>query len=106
MKKIFALAVAAFFSVGVTYAQTSAPIAPSGSKAAPATVAASSCEARAVDKNGKPLAGADKPSFVKKCESGNNASAAPAGEGKAGGQNGKPLAGPPTRQSLEKMCAQ
>jgi hypothetical protein len=103
MKKIFALAVAAFFSVGVTYAQTSAPIAPSGSKAAPATVAAPSCEARAVDKNGKPLAGAAKTSFVKKCESGNKGSAAAACEGKAVGQNGKPLAGA-AKTSFMKKC--
>jgi hypothetical protein len=30
--------------------------------------AGTSCEAKAVDKNGKPLAGAAKNSFVKKCE--------------------------------------
>jgi hypothetical protein len=40
--------------------------------------AAASCEAKAVDKNGKPLAGAAKTSFVKKCESDQHAAAAPA----------------------------
>ena len=30
--------------------------------------AAADCEAKAIDKNGKPLAGAAKASFVKKCE--------------------------------------
>ena len=30
--------------------------------------ATSNCEAKAVDKNGKPLSGAAKTSFVKKCE--------------------------------------
>ena len=33
--------------------------------------AAASCESKAVDKNGKALAGAAKNSFMKKCESGN-----------------------------------
>jgi hypothetical protein len=52
------------------------------------------CEAKAVSKDGKPLAGAAKAAFMKKCEAG-GAAAAPASncEAKAVGKNGKPLAG-------------
>jgi len=47
---------------------------------------AQSCESKAVSKDGKPLAGAAKTSFVKKCK-------ADACEGKAVSKDGKPLAG-------------
>lgn len=40
--------------------------------------ASSECAGKAVDKNGKPLAGAAKSSFVKKCEADAKAGAAPA----------------------------
>jgi len=60
------------------------------------------CEAKAIDKNGKPLAGAAKDANVKKCvkeaEAGKPAAAAggdakAACEAKAIDKNGKPLAG-------------
>ena len=55
-----------------------------------AFAADSGCEAKAVGKNGKPLAGAAKAAFMKKCEK----EAAPTScEAKAVGKNGKPLAG-------------
>jgi hypothetical protein len=64
--------------------------------------AADSCEAKAVGKNGKPLAGAAKTAFLKKC----NGDAAPAAssscEGKAVGKNGKPLAGAAKKAFLKK----
>ncbi len=47
---------------------------------------AQSCESKAVSKDGKPLAGAAKTSFIKKCKS-------DACEAKAIDKNGKPLAG-------------
>jgi hypothetical protein len=47
---------------------------------------AQSCETKAVSKEGKPLAGAAKTSFVKKCKQ-------DACDGKAVGKDGKPLAG-------------
>jgi hypothetical protein len=47
---------------------------------------AQSCESKAVSKDGKPLAGAAKTSFLKKCK-------LDACEGKAVGKDGKPLAG-------------
>ena len=52
-----------------------APAMPAATPAAPAAAAAAapaagSCEAKAVDKNGKPLHGAAKTTFMKKCEAG------------------------------------
>ena len=57
------------------------------------TALAASCEEQAVDKNGKPLAGAAKTSFMKKCEKDAAAAAATACESQAVDKNGKPLAG-------------
>jgi hypothetical protein len=57
---------------------------------------AASCESMAVSKDGKPLAGAAKNSFVKKCKS-------DACEGKAVGKDGKPLAGA-AKNSFVKKC--
>jgi hypothetical protein len=52
------------------------------------------CEAKAISKNGKPLAGAAKNAFMKKCTGAAQAPAAAAGcEAKAIDKNGKPLAG-------------
>ncbi len=71
--------------------------------AAPA-FAASDCEGKAVDKNGKALAGAAKTSFIKKCE----AEAAPAQaacEAKAVDKNGKALAGAAKTSSVKKCMS-
>ncbi|SAK99755.1 hypothetical protein AWB76_07778 [Caballeronia temeraria] len=62
MNKIFAVALAAYFSVGIACAQTSAPAATSAAKPTPAAAATSNCDAQAIDKNGKPLSGAAKTS--------------------------------------------
>jgi hypothetical protein len=70
-----------------------------------AHAADSGCEAKAVDKNGKPLAGAAKTSFVKKCEKeAGGAAAGAACEAKAVDKNGKPLAGA-AKTSFMKKCA-
>ena len=61
--------------------------------------AQSDCAAKAVDKNGKPLVGAAKSSFMKKCEK----AAAPACAAKAVDKNGKPLAGA-AKSSFIKKC--
>jgi len=61
----------------------------------------SSCEDKAVDKNGKKLAGAAKASFLKKCEA--NAKPAPSCEDKAVDKNGKKLAGA-AKDSFIKKC--
>ena len=51
-----------------------------------AAMAQTACETKAVSKDGKPLAGAAKTSFLKKCK-------ADACAGKAVDKNGKPLSG-------------
>lgn len=66
-----------------------------------ATAASADCEKKAVDKNGKPLAGAAKTSFMKKCE-GESGGAASC-EAKAVDKNGKPLAGA-AKTSFIKKC--
>ncbi len=57
---------------------------------------AASCDASAMSKDGKPLAGAAKSAFVKKCKS-------DACEGKAVSKEGKPLAGA-AKDSFMKKC--
>jgi hypothetical protein len=57
---------------------------------------AASCESMAVSKNGKPLAGAAKASFLKKCK-------ADACEPKAVGKDGKKLSGA-AKASFMKKC--
>ena len=59
------------------------------------------CEAKAVDKNGKALAGAAKTSFMKKCEADMGAGSACAT--KAVDKNGKALAGA-AKTSFMKKC--
>jgi len=59
-----------------------------------------SCESNAVDKNGKPLSGAAKSSFMKKCEADSKTAACAA---KAVDKNGKPLAGA-AKSSFMKKC--
>ena len=60
------------------------------------------CEAKAVDKNGKALAGAAKTSFMKKCEGGSAKSSC---EAKAVDKNGKALAGAAKTSSIKKCEA-
>lgn len=66
-----------------------------------AFAADATCEAKAVDKNGKPLAGAAKESSIKKCEK--MAAAGAACETKAVDKNGKALAGA-AKNSFMKKC--
>ncbi|MDI1259541.1 hypothetical protein [Aquabacterium sp.] len=61
--------------------------------------AGEACEAKAIDKNGKPLAGAAKSSFIKKCEKTSGASACAL---KAVDKNGKALAGAAKNSSIKK----
>lgn len=72
-----------------------------------AFAAGSDCEAKAVDKNGKALAGAAKAASIKKCEgAAKPAAAADSGcEAKAVGKNGKPLAGAAKKASIKKCEA-
>jgi hypothetical protein len=77
MKRIFLAALVATFAVGSAFAQDS-------------------CETKAVGKDGKPLAGAAKTSFMKKCM-------AESCETKAVGSDGKKLAGA-AKTSFMKKC--
>ncbi len=61
------------------------------------------CEAKAVGKDGKPLAGAAKTSFIKKCEADAGAGGASSCEAKAVGKDSKPLAGA-AKTSFIKKC--
>ncbi|VIO74285.1 hypothetical protein CI1B_51520 [Bradyrhizobium ivorense] len=78
MKRIFLAVVIATFAAGSAFAQDA------------------SCETKAVGKDGKPLAGAAKTSFMKKCTT--DACAA-----KAVGSDGKKLAGA-AKTSFMKKC--
>jgi hypothetical protein len=62
----------------------------------PAMAQDATCETKAVSKDGKPLAGAAKTSFLKKCKQ-------DACEPKAVDKNGKPLAGA-AKTSFMKKC--
>ena len=77
MKKMFLVAMLATFAVGSAFAQDT-------------------CESKAVGKDGKPLAGAAKTAFMKKCT-------ADACAAKAVGSDGKPLAGA-AKTSFMKKC--
>ncbi len=74
MNKLIAVALISIFSASVALAQApAAATAKTDTKktevAAPAPApAGDTCEAKAIDKNGKPLAGAAKAASIKKCE--------------------------------------
>ncbi|MCK9284533.1 MAG: hypothetical protein M0P39_09655 [Rhodocyclaceae bacterium] len=68
------------------------------------TVQPASCEEKALDKNGKPLTGATKAAFVKKCAGEASPVAAGDCEEKAVGKNGKKLAGA-AKTAFMKKCA-
>jgi len=71
---------------------------------APAPAAAGGCEAKAVGKDGKALAGAAKSSFMKKCEAeSKGADATAACETKAVSKDGKALAGA-AKSAFVKKC--
>jgi hypothetical protein len=77
-QRFFALAIAGMvagtFTTGTVFAQQQQPQpllqrkAPANTTRSAPPATSSSCEAKAVDSEGKPLAGAEKASFMKKCE--------------------------------------
>lgn len=97
MNKLILFVAGIVFSASAAFAQSSGPA--SANKTAAPTMPG--CEAKAVDKNGKPLAGAAKTSFMKKCEAGDKEGNCVA---KAVDKNGKPLAGA-AKTSFMKKCA-
>lgn len=70
-----------------------------------AFAADSGCEAKAVGKNGKPLTGAAKSAFMKKCEKDAAPAAASSCEAKAVSKDGKPLTGAAKAASVKKCEA-
>jgi hypothetical protein len=62
--------------------------------------AAPDCEAKAISKDGKPLSGAAKASFIKKCEK------EAACEAKAISKDGKPLSGAAKTSSIKKCLSE
>ena len=89
MSKIFSVAFGSLFVAGLMFSQVAS--------------AASECEAKALSKDGKPLAGAAKASSIKKCEA---ATKAPSGcADKAIDKNGKALAGAAKNSFMEKCEA-
>jgi hypothetical protein len=76
MKRLFLAAVLSAFAIATAGAQDT-------------------CESKAIGKNGKPLAGAAKTSFLKKCKR-------EACEPKAVDSNGKPLSGAAKNSFLQK----
>lgn len=67
---------------------------------------AATCEELAVSKDGKPLFGAAKTAFMKKCEKENNASPKADCESKAVDKNGKPLSGAAKASSIKKCLSE
>ncbi len=70
------------------------------------TAFAATCEEQAVGKDGKPLKGAAKSSFMKKCEKDASQAAKPACESKAMDKNGKPLKGAAKNSFMKKCMAE
>lgn len=89
MPKFISVALGSLFAASVLFSQVAVAATPSA------------CEAKAVSKDGKPLAGAAKASSIKKCEA--DALAASGCAGKAVDKNGKPLAGA-AKSSFMKKC--
>jgi hypothetical protein len=90
MKKLLLGALCSLSMIGVALPQLS-------------FAANAACESKAVDKNGKPLAGAAKSSFMKKCEADSKKEIVASCQTKAMDKNGKPLAGA-AKSSFMKKC--
>ncbi len=85
MNKRMIIILASLFAANLALAQTPAS---AGKDATPAIAASGNCEASAVSKAGKPLYGAAKAAFIKKCE----------------GENKPATADKSTQQSKMAMC--
>ncbi len=98
IRRLIAIATAGLLALaGIAHGQTQG--APSATTSASGTGAAN-CETQAVGKDGKPLTGAAKNSFMKKCM---RTAAAKQCEANAVGSNGKPLTGA-AKNSFVKKC--
>ncbi len=99
MKKLILAASGFLLTAGIAFAQAPAP-SPSGTTAATPVY---DCSSHAMDKHGKPLAGAARTSFMKKCEADHMSGSAANCEMKAVDKHGKPLAGA-AKNSFMKKC--
>ena len=90
MTKLFAIVIAGVFSLLLQLSAQAADAAPA---AATAAAKPASCDEQAVSKAGKPLTGAAKKAFLKKCEGGAMPAASSACADKAISKSGKPLHG-------------
>ena len=95
----FLIALSCFAFIATAHAQT------------PSAAPASGCEAKAVSKSGKPLAGAAKASFMKKCEKETQGASGMADakancESKAMSKDGKALHGAAKASSMKKCMAE
>ena len=88
MKKLIVATIVSMFIVNLAFA------------------ADSGCEAKAVSKDGKPLAGAAKAASVKKCEKEAASAGAPSCADKAVSKDGKPLFGAAKAASIKKCEAE
>lgn len=95
-KLIFAVAGLLLSSLAVAQAPVSSAATAPG---------AQGCASRAIDKNGKMLAGAAKNSFMKKCEADSMDPVSRSCEAKAMGKNGKALAGAAKSAFMKKCVA-
>lgn len=93
MTRLVSIAMGSLLAVGILFSQ--------------AVSAATDCESKAIGKNNKPLAGAAKTAFIKKCEADakGGAPAARTCADKAIDKNGKPLAGAAKVSSIKKCEA-
>ncbi len=92
MSKLLTYVLSSLFAAGVMFTQF----------AVAADAPAGDCAAKAVSKDGKPLAGAAKASFIKKCEKDAQAAIAADCAAKAVSKDGKPLAGAAKASSIKK----
>ena len=89
MNKVLTVALGSLFAAGVLFSQIAN--------------AASDCDTKALSKDGKPLAGAAKTAFIKKCEADAKVAAPTSCADKAIDKNGKPLAGA-AKDAFMKKC--
>ena len=98
MSKLIAFILSSVFCASVAFGQFAA-----GTAIAVPQPGASDCAAKAIDKNGKPLSGAAKASFMKNCMADFKAAGGSGCAEKAIGKNGNPLAGA-AKESFMKKC--
>lgn len=109
MSKFIPFTLSSLLVAGMLFAQVATAVTPAmpapAATGAPSTPVASDCASKAISKKGKPLAGAAKASFIKKCEAGaSGAAVADSGcAAKAVSKTGKKLSGA-AKNSFMKKC--